>query len=752
VTVTGSQQPSLTALLSSAETSYNQDGDIIHYSIEIRNTGNITLTNLEVKGSDPTMTGANTIADILPGGKAIVAAEHLVSQADVTATRLINRVTVTGNKPNGGKITGTSNEVTLLAGLVQGLSVTAVAQESAYSKSGEVIHYNITVSNRGNIPVSNIRVSDPNAVITGNPLISLPVSGSITVAAERIISQSDVDAGQVSSQATIAGKYPDGMDFNEMSNQVTIFANNEPGITARITAAETSFRAPGDQINYTIEVLNTGNLTVSNINLAGVGSLNINSSEAIRLTPGEKAVIPASYTITTADLDAGLVVRSVNATGKDPHSQPLRATGNEARVVGVQIPELTTTAAALVANYSQVGELIHYNIAVKNSGNVSLISTAVTDPNAVIITVRPITLLLPGETVMVSASHLVTQADIDSGKVITTATAAGFDQNGNTIEKKANTITVPALQRHELTVVNTPSRSIFNHVGDIIQYNVMVRNSGNVSLSTIAVTDPALLLGTSDPIASLLPGEAMSVAASHTVTQEDMDAGEVVSKAKASGRDLYGKAVENTGNRVTVIGDQRPELTATTATSVPSYKNEGDVILYTVVVKNTGNVTMTDIYMTDAKVLLDFSRPFATLAPGETDSVTAEHRVTNADIRAGKIVTAAIANGTILSSQKYSYLSNDVTVRLLIENYNLSNFPNPFTYETTITFDLPEKGEVILKIYDMTGKEVGDLVKEEFNEGRNFIHWKTTDTQKGIYILKMYYKGDLAVKRVSIVN
>jgi hypothetical protein len=213
-----------------------------------------------------------------------------------------------------------------------------------------------------------------------------------------------------------------------------------------------------------------------------------------------------------------------------------------------------------------------------------------------------------------------------------------------------------------------------------------------------------------------------------------------------------GNTIEKKANTLTVFGVQHPELIAATSTSVPSYKNEGEVIVYAVVVQNTGNVWMKDISMTYEKVSLDFSRPIASLAPGETDSITAEHRVTADDIIAGKIVTPGIANGYTLNAQKFSYLSNEVVIRLAVENYNLTNYPNPFSYETTIMFDLPEKGTVILKVYDITGREVGQIDQQECNEGRNFVRWQTPNTQKGLYILKMYYNGDQAIKRLSIIN
>ena len=141
-------------------------------------------------------------------------------------------------------------------------------------------------------------------------------------------------------------------------------------------------------------------------------------------------------------MDAGKIVRSVNAFGQDPHQQPVSTASNQTSITGIQMPELTAVAAPVSATFSEVGEVISYHIEVKNSGNVSLISTAVTDPNAVIISVRPNVILMPGESFPVTATHIVTQADMDAGKVVTVAKAEGFDLAGHTIGKPANQVTV----------------------------------------------------------------------------------------------------------------------------------------------------------------------------------------------------------------------------------------------------------------------------------------------------------------------
>ena len=76
----------------------------------------------------------------------------------------------------------------------------------------------------------------------------------------------------------------------------------------------------------------------------------------------------------------------------------------------------------------------------------------------------------------------------------------------------------------------------FNSVGDVIDYTITVENTGNVTLTDIVVTDPTATITGGSPIAGLAPGATATVTASYTVTQADLDAGEVENTATASAK------------------------------------------------------------------------------------------------------------------------------------------------------------------------------------------------------------------------
>ncbi len=70
------------------------------------------------------------------------------------------------------------------------------------------------------------------------------------------------------------------------------------------------------------------------------------------------------------------------------------------------------------------------------------------------------------------------------------------------------------------------------------------------------------------------------------------------------------------------------------------------------------------------------------------------------------------------------------------------NYPNPFNPTTTIQFGLPQKSEVSLRIYDITGKLVKILVNEKKDAGYHSIIWNGMDdagreVASGVYFYKI---------------
>jgi hypothetical protein len=74
----------------------------------------------------------------------------------------------------------------------------------------------------------------------------------------------------------------------------------------------------------------------------------------------------------------------------------------------------------------------------------------------------------------------------------------------------------------------------------------------------------------------------------------------------------------------------------------------------------------------------------------------------------------------------------------LVEKYSLSqNYPNPFNPSTTISFSIPEKSFVTLKVYDMLGREIATLVNEELEPGSFEKTFEASSFSSGVYIYRI---------------
>ncbi len=87
------------------------------------------------------------------------------------------------------------------------------------------------------------------------------------------------------------------------------------------------------------------------------------------------------------------------------------------------------------------------------------------------------------------------------------------------------------------------------------------------------------------------------------------------------------------------------------------------------------------------------------------------------------------------------------------ENFSLSqNYPNPFNPMTKIKFQLPNKGFVNLKVFDMLGKEVGILVNEDLSAGTYEYEWNAVNLPSGIYFYRLYTGNYTETKKMILVK
>ncbi|TRW26726.1 DUF11 domain-containing protein [Flavobacterium zepuense] len=89
------------------------------------------------------------------------------------------------------------------------------------------------------------------------------------------------------------------------------------------------------------------------------------------------------------------------------------------------------------------------------------------------------------------------------------------------------------------------------------------------------------------------------------------------------------------------------ELYLSKAAEYTTYYNEGEIITYTLILTNTGNITVHDIVIDDDNADAGSIIPsqIVQLTPGESITITAQHTITPADVAAGVVVNQATVIG-----------------------------------------------------------------------------------------------------------
>jgi hypothetical protein len=82
----------------------------------------------------------------------------------------------------------------------------------------------------------------------------------------------------------------------------------------------------------------------------------------------------------------------------------------------------------------------------------------------------------------------------------------------------------------------------------------------------------------------------------------------------------------------------------------------------------------------------------------------------------------------------------------------IGNYPNPFNPTTTISYDLSEDVRVILKIYDILGREVMTLVNENQTAGRKSVELFAINLESGFYLYRLEAGKYTEMKKMLLIK
>ena len=215
---------------------------------------------------------------------------------------------------------------------------------------------------------------------------------------------------------------------------------------------------------------------------------------------------------------------------------------------------------------------------------------------------------------------------MDAGSVTNTATATGNEPpRAATLSSNQSTVTVPFVQSADIGIIKTTNGSNGQDiaVGSAITWNYAVTNTGSVTLSNVTVTDNKVASKAitcagkrTNVITTLAPKATVTCTATGTAVAGPYANTGTVTGAPAGG----GKAVTATS-----IGNyfgSAPAISLTESASPTNFTGSNQKINFSYVAKNTGNVTLTSVGVTENQA--SASCPSTTLAAGATETCTGD--------------------------------------------------------------------------------------------------------------------------------
>lgn len=125
--------------------------------------------------------------------------------------------------------------------------------------------------------------------------------------------------------------------------------------------------------------------------------------------------------------------------------------------------------------------------------------------------------------------------------------------------------------------------------------------------------------------------------------------------------------------------------------------------------------------------------------------LTSDNRIVNdgwyvTDIR----VIGKTSNG----NYKNNFITNEIP-----GNFSLGqNHPNPFNPVTKINFEIPVQGLVILKVYDILGREVKTVVNEILTAGIHSVNFDGSYLSSGVYFYKIEANDFIGTKKMLLIK
>jgi len=119
----------------------------------------------------------------------------------------------------------------------------------------------------------------------------------------------------------------------------------------------------------------------------------------------------------------------------------------------------------------------------------------------------------------------------------------------------------------------------------------------------------------------------------------------------------------------------------------------------------------------------------------------------------GMVAVATHGNGVYTAQiTEFPSAVGEKTGRPIVSFALRPPYPNPFNETTTISFHLPHRGDVLLKVYNILGQEVATLADGSLRAGEHQVRWDAGEAASGVYFVRLSFANSIQTRKIILLR
>ena len=519
---------------------------------------------------------------------------------------------------------------------------------------------------------------------------------------------------------------------------------------------------PGEEVNFIIEVGNTGQDVLKNVRLEDVLGDDFDNASFVYtddagkpvestfvnigdLASGEIVTVKAKGTLKeTGNLD-NLPENKAFATSPDDPSKgdsskkiqvnediPSDTDGSDLvtvpwRIIDPSIEVIKTLNADKKPDL-KAGNVVPYRFQVNNTSELKLRDVKLNDvkftdeENDAI--VCEATVLAPkgkeGSSTTCTGAHTLTEEDVQDGEFDNTVTVTAKDPFDRPVTDDDDyTLSQPEIRLIKNVDAKSDLAKKLYIAGDKVPYVFTVTNTGKVDVSDVRIEDKALDSDATCEQTDLAIGESTTCRGLHTLTEEEAAQPEFINTAVAVGKDVEDgdDVVSNEDEAVVHFSDPKLKLVKDIDESSDLAKNlylAGDKVPYVFTVTNNGKVDLHELRIQDKALDADARCESSDLKVGESTTCRGVHTLTQQEASQPEFVNVAFAETRDDDGRKVVSNEDDAVVKFPVTGLRLLkdiDTASPFVKEYYSAGDKVPYEFKVTNIGQVTLRDVGVVDK-----------------------------------------